>query len=68
MDFWDVCEGFDDNNDSDKNGIPDDCEQPQSNVEDELVTAAKNFDESARITIAIVSMALVLLVIYWRKR
>jgi hypothetical protein len=64
----DVCEGFNDNNDSNQNGIPDDCEQSQSKVEGELVTAAKETDDSARITIAILSLALVLLVIYWRKR
>lgn len=64
----DVCEGFDDNNDSNQNGIPDGCEAPQTNVDGELVTAAKENDDSARVTIAIMSIALVLLAIYWRKR
>ena len=64
----DVCEGFDDNNDSNQNGIPDDCEAPQTNLGGELVTTAKDYDDSARVTIAIMSIALVLLAIYWRKR
>ena len=64
----DVCEGFDDNNDTNQNGIPDDCEEPQTNVEDKLVTAAKDSDDSARFSITIASIALVLLAIYWRKR
>ncbi len=64
----DVCEGFDDTNDSDNNGIPDDCEQLQYNSDNKFVTGTKDYDDSAIVTTAILSIALGLLIIYWRKR
>ena len=64
----DVCEGFDDTNDSDDNGIPDDCEHHQDNVDNKFVTETEDNGDSAIVTTAILSIALGLLIIYWRKR